>query len=309
MKKVLISAGIIILLLILTIIAVTSSKRKFKYNPYEPFKGLTLDNVKSVLIVREGDSLRLFKEDGRWWVIKDNKKFLADSAMIKKRLKNILVARGSVVSRNPQKFEVFGIDTSNQKYFLFEDNKGKKYGPYYLGKTGQDFMSQYVRVDNMKEILLIDVHLGPYLNTETASWRVRRVFSISEEKIVQIIFEDSLGKVVLTRNDTIWDVVGLDSLPPQKNINNMLHTITSLYVSAFGDTLESSKCGFDKPYFSLTITALDGKKEIATVGKLADKYRYCVRVSSRDEVLLVGKGVIDRVYNFFRKKAQDGESK
>lgn len=304
MKKFLISAAAIILLSILTIIAVTSSKRKFKYNPYEPFKGLTVENIRSVLIVRDGDSLRLLKDNNTWWVVKDKKRFLADSGMVIKRLKNIIVARGSVASRNPEKYQVFGFDTSRPKYFVFEDMKGKKYGPYYLGKTGQDFMSQYIRVDDMKEILLVDVHLSPYLITESASWRVRRVFNVPEEKIARIVFEDTSGQVVLTKNDTIWDVVGLDSVP-QKNIKNIVHTISSLYVSAFGDTLDTSKCGFEEPYFNLTITTIDGTKEKATVGKLADKYRYCVRVSSRDEILLVGKGVIDRVHDFFRKKKEE----
>ena len=121
-------------------------------------------------IINKKDTLDLIRNDSTWTIAQ------ADTLIIKKnQLENLFskvlkVEKELQVTKNPSKWQKFGVNDSLGKKFIFYDEKDKILGNYVFGNEGQDYQHNYIREFEEDGVYRTNNNIFYLLNTSVTYW-------------------------------------------------------------------------------------------------------------------------------------------
>ena len=127
------------------------------------------ENISAFTIVKGKVSLTL--ELGDVWMISGH-----DSLEVKNQImdnfldRTITVRKGTVVSRNPEKWATYSVDDATGARLTVMDGKGEPAGTAIFGPSKSDFSRNYVRIGDDPNVYQTDIGIIFQLQPSAAYW-------------------------------------------------------------------------------------------------------------------------------------------
>ncbi len=204
----------------------------------------------------------LNQENGKWFVLQNNKEIPADEEMVKAytdKFKNITLKE--LISQNPDKFSTLGIGES--KVVLDINNKKLE-----IGNITNDTDGTYVREDNGKEVYKINIILDKNNLPKSDYWQLRNLTKFPKSQVLKITVNFS-GKTLE------WNPDGKGNWKNDTQVEKLLNLERVKYINDFKYNTDNSyefiintDSGIDN--ISIGSFAIDKKTNIywATLDKL-----------------------------------------
>ncbi len=163
--------GILILVILAGIFLVTRlQQNQFKSKSTRLFSGQP-ENIHKVLIQSGNDALELVKISADSWGISGNDTLVMRENRISNLFENVLtVEKGSLVSKNPERWNVYSVDDSAGTHLGLIDAGGKTLGYYVFGRSKSDYAHNYVRIQDEPEVYLTTANVIYHLSTSETFW-------------------------------------------------------------------------------------------------------------------------------------------
>jgi len=190
------------------------------------------------------------------------------------------------ISKNSDKQSKFQVDTLAGIHVTIKGAGSINLGNFYIGKSGANYNSNYVRRDGENEVYLSHKVISYSFVEKSDKWKDRTLYKdFDKTKVNTAIIEwndaekEEKGALKLTRNGTEWTVIAGDDFGPGDNtkIENYINNYSSLKADDFFNGEGDTTFGFDEPVFSARFEMLDGSSHTLILGKKSEKTNkyYC----------------------------------
>jgi len=265
------------------------------------FPDFTVDAAALIDIRNKGEVVALVKTD-EGWKLEDEQDFPADPELVKKTLESIdeLQKEHNVVSNNPQNQNLFEVDPNSGIEVKVSNQDKKVLANFFVGKTGPDFMSTYIRKADSDEVFLgAGYHLRSSFTRTAKSWYDLNVCTFPSEQIEKISIIEGDKRLSLKKDQDQWLLIDPNQAPAKKAaVDDMVTTLTRLRANDLlkADTLEEYDLAAPKKQIIVTLS--DGSERKIDIGRPNDKNQYYVK-AEKDMVYLVPQYVMNKFSKTF----------
>lgn len=300
-----------ITLVFLVLLAYLLERPKGTVQPSSLFPEFTIDAAGLIDVHNKGskeEAVSLVKA-GQDWKVAGEEGFPADAELVKKALESIseLKKAANVVSKNPENQKLYEVDPNNGIEVKVSDGKKKVLADFFVGKTGPDFMSTYLRKADSNVVLLCEgYHLRSAFSRTVKNWYDLNVSKFTPEEIAKIEIAGADGKKLTLKKDTDkWQLIdpNQQQAQAQKNLaDDMANTLSRLRSI---DLLKAEPDKFAEynlvpPARQVAVFLTDGTERKISVGKKNEQNQYYVR-AEKDVVYLVAQYHIDKLGKSFEE--------
>ncbi len=168
------------------------------------FKGVKADTVERIEVTPPGktEPITLEKKDKVWNVRVGDQLYRVDKTKADRLFSDYgdKVELGGELTlefqaKNPENHAMFDLTADKATRVKFFGAGGKLLEDMLIGKNGQDWQSTFVRRPDKPEVYLADVRLNDnFVGTETAAWRVKKLFpDVETAKVGAIEVDDRVN--------------------------------------------------------------------------------------------------------------------
>ncbi|MBN1308072.1 MAG: DUF4340 domain-containing protein [Chitinispirillaceae bacterium] len=230
-----------------------------------------------------------------------------DSASIASALEKITaLKKDALISENPEKQDIFEVDSSKGLLVEMADNSGKPIGSVIIGKSGADWNSNYVRCKGSNSVYMASGGVRNSFFTDLNRWRNKSIlkFDKATAKGLTLAKKDS-GMITLAHADSgnPWQIIEpIDSPAKTEEVEGILDKLALLNATDFQDeALPDTAMGFDKPELVVTVSFKNGSSRNVIFGKKNSDNKYWVKTDGKDQIFLIA----DYTANQINKKLDD----
>ena len=227
------------------------------------FPDIKKEEISSLKLIYPDSTIILTKEAQSWFLIKNNKRYKADSFTINSIIDNFagLKVDGDV-SDGDNNLSEYGL--INPKVKVIANIENKLYS-IKIGSESPVGSGVYLKNGDMPGVRLIDASLvWPFLDRTFSDIRDREIINLDEDRITEVKFEAGYFNQIFIKKDGRW--VG-DNIAENVDINHLkiegiVRSFSDLRVVGFeSDEPQSlSKYGLVEPSAVLTLT--EGERKI-----------------------------------------------
>ena len=263
------------------------------------FPEFTIDTAALIDIKNQEDKIILIRIDEDW-KLEDEQGFPVDPELIKKTLDSIaeLKKANNVFSNNPEKQSIYEVDPNNGIEIKVSDQNQKILAHFFVGKTGPDFMSTYLRQADSNEVLLCEgYHLRSSFTRKLKNWYDLTITKLSQDQIEKIEINQGDKKLTLKKDQETWQLIDPNQSPAKKDlVDDMVNTIARLRANNLlkADTLEEYE--LTPPQKQIIVSLSDGSQKIINIGKKNEENQYYVK-AEKDVVYLIAQYNINKLIN------------
>lgn len=269
-------------------------------HPQEPAAFVPEFNDQAVVRIKiekpDSPAVVLDRAAAGWTVSADNRTFAADSAPVTKLLENVqTLALRTVVSRNPEKFSTYEVSGENGLQVTLTAASGQILAHFFVGKSGPDIFSTYVRAADSQEVLLAGAILKNVYDRPLDDWRDRTIFDLAPASIDEYALSGD-QPLQLQRSDTqTWQVVAPERfVPDQDAITAVLQQFAGLQAAGFS-TDNETRTGLAAPQTTIRAHLQDGTEAVLAVGNEKNTYQHYVKTAAADQVFVLENHVLEQI--------------
>ncbi|MEK6572680.1 MAG: DUF4340 domain-containing protein [Bacteroidota bacterium] len=280
-------AGVFVLLAIAAYFLLPSGKeREVSYKPAEVNLSIDSASIVKIDLQHPGKSVTIENISGKW-TITSPIHYAANSSTVAELISGLRKFKaGSLVSSNPEKQNLFQVDTTGSKITL-TDRSGKSTS-LIVGKTGPSSSEVYFRLPDFKDVYLGEGLSTWVINQDLKDWRDKTIFSTTSDSIKQLAFNYRKKNLVLRRDSTTWKY-GEDSIATNI-MTSTLNTLSNLRADDFVDTLYQPKT---RP-FGIKIQSA-GEVALNFFPQPPDSSKYFVQTSQSPQGFLLNKWTVQEL--------------
>ncbi|MGA1868623.1 MAG: DUF4340 domain-containing protein [bacterium] len=295
---------IIFLFLLIIICIVAFMVRAPKDNKNESnslFPGFDPASAASIVIDNKSSIINLKKIEDTWVVVEEDN-LPAGEDQINKALDTIVeINKDTIISRNPEKQSIYEVDPNSGLEVVVKDKNDSIIADLFIGKSGPDFMSTYVRKKDSHEVIS---HRGFHLKSEfdktPQNWVDKTVVALKMEDIdkVEFIHEDEGAYLIMRdeEDENKWKVISPVEASLGSEASSIVRALASLRAQEIKrQDKELTEYGLDNPLLTLKITLKDGKIYTERMAKIPDKEDYYLKVDEKEYLYTIAKYNIERV--------------
>ncbi len=267
------------------------------------FAQLDTSKVDFVTIRDGADTVELKRGDERWMISSDSD-FPANREGVSRLLaESAGFTTANVASRKPEKYAKFEVDSAAavEVVLLAE---GDTTAHFFVGKTGPDRTSNFVRAAGRDEVFLEAGRVKSAFQKPANSWRNRLVMELETDEIrtLEVVRrEDRL--LFESDQEGNWSVVEPKGYTPVNAlVVAMSRVLSRLTASGFPDEGDSTGTGLDEPEITVNATLFNGTVYTLEIGAEQEgKGGRFVRKKGDDVVYIVPSS---RLNNFTRPASE-----
>jgi hypothetical protein len=288
---------ILVSIAVIAILAIVLNEKLSSKKPSEQSLKFFDDKIGSFVIKDSTGTITLRKK-GDIWVVSSgkssSKEYPTDSASVAVALEKISSMKRSVlISENREKQALFEVDSTKGLFLEVFDLNGKSKGSVFIGKSGPDWNSNYVRSISSNQVYTVEGGIRYSFFTELNRWRNKVMMSFDKESAKTITMIANNGSAInLTKADSGkgWKIIAPIQSPAKANeIDGILSTLSRLNATDFQDSLISDTAlGLTKPELTISIGFANGSKKLSIGAKKADGNYYAM-IEGKETVYIVGQ--------------------
>ncbi|MDI6767362.1 MAG: DUF4340 domain-containing protein [Bacteroidota bacterium] len=235
----------------------------------QPAKSITIENV------------------GGKWTITAPVLYPADAAVVAQLLSGFSKFKiGSLISSNPEKQQLFQVDTSGTRLSL-TDRSGKLVS-LIIGKMGPSFSEVYFRLPESKDVYLGEGINSWTINKDLKDWRDRSIIRIPSEMIRELSFTKAAKTHIVTHDSAGWKFG--NRVIETNEINSLLNALKDLRTEDFIDSV------IDITTKPINV-AIKGADDVILnlYPKSPDSAKYYVRSSKSSQMFSISKSTAQQI--------------
>jgi hypothetical protein len=330
----------IALVLIVAVIIVTNilNARKPSTKSAQFLPGITENDISAIVIADSKDTAKVKRKGGGWVVelktvseeaaaasfvqeaakaaaeggkapegppAADPVEYSADSASVATVLDKLVnMKKGELISSKPEKQELFEVDTAKGTLVKVFDAKNKPAGEFYIGKSGADWSSNFVRSAGSNKVYNVSGSIKYAFFTDKNRWRDKTITKFPKEQAKNVTLIKQGGNVYElersadTTGNVVWKLLRPEKANAKKDeAEKVVSTLASFSTTEWEtDPLPPAEMGFDQPELIVSVTLDNGETKTVTVGKKKEgKNQFWVKTPGKDAVFLVSEYNIERL--------------
>jgi hypothetical protein len=265
----LVLAGVLLVLVLVIFLLVRPdhSRKADEQESLALYPGLDTSRVDRVQIHSKEADVDLFRDDEGWKVASEDS-FPADPGGLERIVEAVAkLTDDEVVSRLPEKYDLFQVDSA-QAVEVSVHADGEQQARFFIGKSGPDFSSTYLRDSEREEVFLQPDPLKGVFDRGTRTWRDKTIFDLEEEQMAELrLVRGDTTVVFQNRWEEGWVVSEPEGYQPLAGLaQGMARGLTNLTASDFGKEDEWEAAGFDEPKAEARITMVDESVRTLWIG-------------------------------------------
>jgi hypothetical protein len=287
------------------------------------FPGFDAEQVYSVEIKTADREVKLSKEDGTW-VVATSDNYPADSEAADTMLDKVRDLKSTLIaSRSAEKHSQFEVDESGVEVKML-GTKEDLLAHFFIGKTGPDFMSTYVRKVDQDRVLQVDGYLKSIFDKGTRGWRDRTIFSFDASQVQRLtLVSEEKGEIAIEAlEDGGWQIIKPEvALAEKEAVDDIVRDVSKLSADEFAEKKEEEaveeetseteeeeavspeeqlaslleEYKLNEPQSKVMVDLKDGTARVLLIGGESG-YRYYVRREDKATVFMVSKGKVDGLF-------------
>jgi len=334
-KRVIIAAGILVVVLLAVLIAVKQDKKPPQAQTEEmPFAELRVERPKKarnwvhpvlkkidrVEITKDGKTAKIKRlkagdmrrNFGEWEVVAPYK-YPADPFAVRQVLQRLTSLRyWEPFTKDPKDHASVGVDSSGFRIAAFAGSR--TVADLYLGKEISTKMGDrpmtytYMRAHGSKTVWKLKGSLKSLTRRDVNAWREPKILKLKRDEIFEISLTAPEGTVVLTRDpkekdpkkrNKNWKIAS--ATPPlasieQGDISRMASTLSYLRAKDFADKIKPAEAGLDKPRYTISLKVQAKRKKPKKKAKTKDEKKDETKTPEvTSYTLLFGKTITKKV--------------
>jgi hypothetical protein len=302
-KKTLILLGVLIILVAIVLIIEKSSDKKSDDETQNGvptlFTGFKPEEAAKIEIKQlSGDNI-IEKKEGKWIVTSSNN-FPADQEAVEKLLETIKgFTTQDMISRNPQKQNIYLVNDKMGIGTTVSDVKNKVLAHVYIGKNGPNFMSTYVRKEAANEVYLQPGYLKSVFDKGKTEWKDMYIFKFDPKTLAYLDLDSPDVKITCEKNkEGKWNVTKPQSfLANATTMDQISETLSKLTTNDYPEKKDLKEYKLDKPERQLTFKLSDGTEYKLLISS-EDKNKFYAIKPGSDMIFSLYKY---RITNIFKK--------
>ena len=280
--------GIFVIIGVVIIVMEQGERGEKKDRPYL-FSDVAIDKIAAIRAISKSGTITLKKKQ-EGWVVAGANDFPADKEAVSKLLATIQeMKKETISSRNPQKQAIFQVDKDSGTEIKILDSQDEVIAGFFLGKSGPDFYSTYVRRNDSEEVILVSDYLKTIFVKSEDDWRDKNLFHLNPEEIVRIAILSTGKKIVVEKNEgDDWKVLEPEEVKAKNEVvEKMRYEFSQLKATGFADGEKLEDCGLVDPQSRIIVTLKDGSKKSLLIGKKKDEHKIYARVEDKETIFLI----------------------
>ena len=204
-----------------------------------PALSISSEQIERFEIVTSDSSTFVLEKENNIWRIKSPVDALADSLTISRFTENLDdMHLESVVSTNPSKYDEYGVGEAG-KHINIEWGRNKR--TFYIGSSGPDFQSFYVRLGTDPRVFLSSGRLNVPENLDT--WRDKTLLDIPTEMVNKIAVTSPETAYDMLKVGTAWEITedGDQSPADSSQMAQWLNRFSPLKATSFIDDMPAAE--------------------------------------------------------------------
>ncbi len=294
------------------------------------FPQLSKDDISAIQISDNDRSAAIKRENGDWVVTKAEetdkknppltagadsadtdtenktaaKPYPADSAAVATALEKIAsMERDELISKNPEKQELFEVDSARGVLVEIWNAEGKKAGSFRVGKSGPDWSSNYVRLIGSDDVYTVRGRIKSALFTEENRWRDKSVTDFNPEQATNLILAKKEGDSLKieqkmdSASNPVWTITAPEEAKAdQSKITSLISSISTLKTNDWAkESLTDSAMGFTEPTLGVSVGLANGTVRKLTIGAEKNDKLYVRSDAKPETVFLITKSKINNL--------------
>jgi hypothetical protein len=233
------------------------------------------------------------KDEEKWFIFEDSKKFKADDKIISTMAENIShIKIEKVASEDAKDLAGFGLD--NPEAEVNAKTPEKKYR-ILIGSESPTGSGTYIRVDNDSRIILVnESSVQGFLRKSANDLRDKQILSLEEDEIKGLKFKSKNFSFEVEKKDGKWsgkdipEYIEID----QNRVETIVKTFLNLKIDNFEDDEPKSLhvYGLDMPTAEIELLE-NGKSVRVLFGNKKESGDYYVKLALEESVYSVSKFV------------------
>jgi hypothetical protein len=237
------------------------------------------------------------KEEG--WTISGTDNFIADPQLVTTALDTIAnFTRDNIASKNPEKQDIFEVTDDKGLEVKAVDADQKTIAHFFVGKSGPDFFSTYLRKEGSNEVVLARGSIKSTFDKSPENWRDKTIFNFSPETVTQLTLTTPEEETVLLKDEkNEWYITSPEQIKAKKDeVENIISTLATLRAIEFAEDVVLENYQLDKPLTTITAILKDQIEKKLLIGKKhEDRSQYYVKNQAKDPVYLIGTYQVDKM--------------
>ena len=267
------------------------------------YPALDTEDVDRITIRGGGNVAELFRE-GEKWMVATEENYDADRDGMDRILEALAsLSAEEVVSRKSEKYSVFELDSA-QAVEVEIDSGGETAARFFIGKSGADFQSTYIRDSEREDVFLQHVPLKSVFDRGSRTWKDKTVFRLDDAEMLALELDRRGEKIRFeNRGEGTWVVTEPPGhRPAGALVAALARGLTRLTCTDFAADGEREAAALDEPVAAVRIFMRDEQDRVLLIGAEKEEGggRYVQRGS--DDVLFVVPG--SRLVHYLKPAAE-----
>jgi len=177
------------------------------------------------------------------------------------------------------------------------DAEQKILAHFFIGKTGPDFFSTYLRKEGSDEVLQLGSITSTFDKT-IENWRDKAILRFPADTATRLILKTTGGETVLEKNDKDeWYLTKPEQAKAkQEVVDAIATTLSSLNALGFAEDYDAAKYQLDQPQLTVTIILKDQIEQRLHIGKKdEEKAQFYAKNEAKKPIFLIGKYQFDTI--------------
>jgi hypothetical protein len=193
------------------------------------FENFSTEDISNISIVQTNKDIQIQKNGENWSLTNDNN-YKADQESVENIKESIkTIKRGEKISENPEKQSSFNVSNDSGLLVTFTANNETE--SMYIGKVGTSRDSQYIRLKDSDEVLLVRKNLDQVFNKTHEQLRDKTILNIDKNTISEISFVYENKKNTFLKKDETWTLNGENI--NQEKFETILSLVSNIQAAGF----------------------------------------------------------------------------
>ena len=182
------------------------------------------------------EKIELLKKNNSWF-IKNADNYFADNEIVSQVVESILaLKKGPVISNNSNNWSKFEVTPETGIEVVVKNVDARELAHFFIGKNGPSYASQYIRRNNLDNVILQNQNLKMHFSRPLDAWKDRTILSLEKENIntIKVAAKDSTENFELIRSGTGWLLN--EEIVDQPKVDVVLNAVTDLKTTDFPKT-------------------------------------------------------------------------
>jgi hypothetical protein len=244
----------------------------------------------AAIVIKSKDKgeVQLQKKPEGWFVMTGQKTYQADKSPIDNLLDTVgKIKIEAIASKNPKKYKELEVDQDKGVEVKIEDGAKKTLAHFFVGKSGPDLFSTYLRLADAEQVVLASGMLKMAFDRELKDWRNKTIFAFNQQDITGYEVKGDKGFLLKKGEKDQWEVAAPEKFSPKKEIaEDCLKTVSSLTAADFAEG-HLKDFQLDKPAQEILVTMKGGATRTLLIGKEKNAYQHFVKTPDADTIYVL----------------------